>query len=478
MTNNSILENEINFNSLEKEIYAMGCKAARKVMVDFLEELDRQLMEQRDKGFLRHKGYKKGCIKTLMGEVEYTRAIYEVNAENAEKKHIYLLDEYMKFDCIGFISANLAERIADSACESSYAHTAENISRLTGQTISHTTAWNVVQKLGESIERQENECIKLNKENKLCGTRETKVLFEEADGVFVKLQGKHRSKGHKNSEIKLAIFHEGWKQTGTKRYELNEKTVICGIDSSKEFNARKEAQIAKKYNIDEIEQRIFNSDGGQWIKSMYKNDIDICYQLDPFHIRKAIKTSSPGGEYEKNILSFLKQGKTTEMFEYIETVADSLESAKSEEKVRKLYTYLYENRRGLMPYQKQIGKLPELNKGLAYRNMGNCEHNVYLTVAKRMKHRSSTWSQRGSLNLCKILCLRVSCRLANAIKNITATELPEHYTKETAQKIFSAGKTQKTAGKGYETKSCHLPLFDAAVTESIKGFKRMLWRLN
>lgn len=475
MTNNSIIENRINFNSLEEEIYAMGCKAARKVMVDFLEELDRRLMEQRDKSILRHKGYKKGCIKTLMGEVEYTRAVYEVLDEKAEKKHIYLLDEYMKFDCIGFISANLAERIADNVCESSYAHTAENISRLTGQTISHTTAWNVVQKLGQSVEEHENRCIKLNKENKLCGTRETKVLFEEADGVFVKLQGKHRSKGHKNTEIKLAIFHEGWKRTGTKRYELSEKTVVCGMDSSKEFNARKEAQITQKYNVDEIEQRIFNSDGGQWIKSMYKDDIDICYQLDPFHIRKAIKLSSPGGEYEKNILSFLKQGKLDEMFEYIKTVADSLETSEAEEKVRKLYTYLYENKRGLLPYQRKIKHLPGLNEGLEYRNMGNCEHNVYLTVAKRMKHRSSTWSQRGSLNLCKILCLKASHRLADTIKNIATVQLPEHYAEETEQKIFSAGKTQKTVGKGYETKNCHLPLFDAAVTETMKCFKRMLW---
>ena len=475
MINNIVIEDEVNFNSLEEEIYEMGCKVARKAMVEFLETLDKRLMEQRDKRILRHKGYKKGCIKTLMGEVEYTRAVYEVNDEIEEKKHIYLLDEHMKFDCIGFISVNLAERIARSACESSYAHTAENISRLTGQTISHTTAWNVVQKLGQSIEEQENRCTKLNKENKLCGTRETKVLFEEADGVFVKLQGKHRSKGRKNAEIKLAIFHEGWKRTGTKRYELSEKTVVCGMDSGKEFNARKEAQIAKKYNIDEIEQRIFNSDGGQWIKNMYKDDIDICYQLDPFHIRKAIKLSSPGGEYEKNILMFLKQGKLDEMFSYIKTVADSLETSEAEEKVRKLYTYLYENQRGLMPYQQKIEQLPELNEGLEYRNMGNCEHNVYLTVAKRMKHRSSTWSPKGSLNLCKILCLKASHRLTDTIKNITTIQLPEHYAEEITHKIFSAGRAVKTVGKGCETKNCHLPLFDAAVTETTKGFKRMLF---
>ena len=294
MTGNILTENEIDFNSLEENIFAYGCKMAREAMVEFLQSLDKWLMENRDKSIYRHKGYKKGCIKTIMGEVEYSRAVYEVLDETVSKKHIYLLDEYMKFECIGFISANLAERIADSACESSYAHTAQSISKQTGQVISHTTAWNVVQKIGKSLEKEENRCIKLNRENKLQGEKETKVLFEEADEVFVKLQGKYRTKGRKATGIKIAMFHEGIKKTGPNRNELFGKTVVCGTEKGAAFNERKEAQIAKIYNLDEIEQRIFNSDGGSWIRSLYANDADVCFQLDPFHVQKAIKTSSPG----------------------------------------------------------------------------------------------------------------------------------------------------------------------------------------
>ncbi|MEE1013788.1 MAG: hypothetical protein U0L92_05725, partial [Clostridia bacterium] len=44
------------------------------------------------------------------------------------------------------------------------------------------------------------------------------------------------------------------------------------IESSKEFTKRKEAMIAKIYNTDEIEMRIFNSDGGSWIKTLYEKD--------------------------------------------------------------------------------------------------------------------------------------------------------------------------------------------------------------
>lgn len=49
-----------------------------------------------------------------MGEVEYYRAVYAVTDESAERKFVYLIDEYMGFDNIGFVSSNLAEKIADN----------------------------------------------------------------------------------------------------------------------------------------------------------------------------------------------------------------------------------------------------------------------------------------------------------------------------------------------------------------------------
>ena len=162
------------------------------------------------------------------------------------------------------------------------------------------------------------------------------------------------------------------------------------------------------------------------------------------------------------------------MFEYIEAISNSLETTEKAEKVQRLYTYLSENKNGLIPYQKRIERMPELNENLKYGAMGNCEHTVYLTVAKRMKHRSATWSPQGSLYLCKILCLKASHNLTNGIKKLTTIELPEKFREETTANIMSAGRTQKVIGKGYETKNGHLPLFDAAVTEGRKAFKRML----
>ena len=151
---NILHENEINFKSLEKNIFKYWCEVACEELKELLQTIDRWLMKTRDKAIYRHKGYRKTCIKTLMGVVEYSRAVYEVMDGSLERKFVYLLDEYMGFDCVGFVSSNLAEKIADNICECSYSQTAKNISDLTGQSISHQGVWNVVQKLGKKVEEQ------------------------------------------------------------------------------------------------------------------------------------------------------------------------------------------------------------------------------------------------------------------------------------------------------------------------------------
>ena len=465
---NILQESEINFKSLERNIFKYGCEVACEEMKNLLQAIDRWLMQTRDKAIYRHKGHRKTCIKTLMGEVEYSRAVYEVMDGSSERKFVYLLDEYMGFDCVGFVSSNLAEKIADNICECSYAQTAKNISDLTGQSISHQGVWNVVQRLGKKVEEQENRYIELNKDVNFHGERETKVLIEEADGVIVRKQKRCKGKG-KNFEIKLALFHEGWKQTGKNRFELAEKNVVCGIESGKEFTKRKEAMIAKIYNTDEIEMRIFNSDGGSWIKTLYEKDDSVCHQLDPFHVNKAIKGVGLGMEFESNVFNYLKATQIDEMLSYVEAILNSVDEDKEIAKVSELYSYLFNNRDSLVPYQNRGIKLPELNEGLVYKGMGNAEHNVYLTVAKRMKHRSAAWSEEGSLNLCKILCLKVSHKLSETLETLSNFVLQDTF-KERVTDILSASKVSKKIGKGYLGKICPIPYSTAPMTESRKSF--------
>ena len=47
--------------------------------------------------------------------------------------------------------------------------------------------------------------IELNKEHKLQGEKEVAILFEEAEGIFVKKQKRYRHKGSNSFELKIAI---------------------------------------------------------------------------------------------------------------------------------------------------------------------------------------------------------------------------------------------------------------------------------
>ncbi len=461
---NILTENKENIKSLEKKFYDCACKLAAEAFKNWLQELDGELMKSRDKELFRHKGHRKTCIKTLMGEVEYSRAVYQVMDNSSEKKFVYLLDEYVGFENIGFVSANLVERIADNICETSYAETAKNISSLTGQSISRQGVWNVVQKLGSQIERQEDRYIELNEKHQLQGAKEIAVLFEEADGIFVREQGRYRHKGSNSFEIKVAIAHEGWRETAPKRFELANKTVVCDIASGTAFNKRKEAVLASKYNLDEINMRIFNSDGGKWIKKLHDYNDEVYFQLDPFHIQKAIRNSDVGGDYTKQVTGMLRESKIDEMFEYLDAVANSVGSVNSEEKVRSLISYLKANQEGLIPYLKRELELPELPEGLVYKGMGNIEHIVFIAVAKRMKDRSASWSPQGGLKLCKLICCKISNTLLGTIENLTTFEIPEHLKENTLKPLLSAAKAPKKDGKGYEGKRSSMPFADCAVS--------------
>ena len=58
MLGKTLSEKGINFNDLEKEIFGMGCEMARNTLATVLTVMDKGLAESRDKGKLRHKGYK------------------------------------------------------------------------------------------------------------------------------------------------------------------------------------------------------------------------------------------------------------------------------------------------------------------------------------------------------------------------------------------------------------------------------------
>ena len=140
---------------------------------------------------------------------------------------------------------------------------------------------------GKKIEQKEETEVELYDQEKLVkGTKEIVALFEEADGLWVNLQGKDRNeqiekykkqcekKGKEfkkpksvKTELKLHVTYEGWKK-GDERHSLVNKSYIVGMMSSKKLEKIRNARLYQKYNLDKVKLRVMNGDGARWIKNI------------------------------------------------------------------------------------------------------------------------------------------------------------------------------------------------------------------
>lgn len=459
-------ENGLTFKDFEKKTFEMICKLGQEYTRDFLERYDTYLMETRDKDAYRNKGKKKTTVKTVYGEVEYERRIYQVTREDGLTEFVFLLDEQLEISGVGLISMNMAEQMVSNITEMSYRETAEKITDMTGQSISAMGVWNVIQALGEKVCEDEQKLVKAHKSGQLKGDKEAPVLFEETDGVYVRLQREKQNKG----EIKVGIAYDGWKETGKNRYALDSKVVVAGFSNSKEFQEYREAAIAETYNLDETEVRIMNADGGEWVKNIC--DADTVFQLDPFHRNKAIKENIPYPNSITAIHELLDTQELDRLFEYLEIYKNSLDDEEEIEKAERLITYFRNNREGLIPYSEKGLNLPENKDGLIYRNMGTMENHVWSIIAKRMKHNHTSWSIKGGNNLAKILAKKCSGRLNEVASKLKLPVFDGYVVKQIEKEIMSASKIKKKTGKGYEypVKGSLLYLY-----ESVEGKAHQAW---
>ena len=470
-------ENLVSFKTLEKKIFSYVCEIAREITCIILENYDKELADNRDKKSYRDKGKRKTTIKTVYGEVTYNRHVYQKVLEDGRKSCVYLLDEMMQMEKIGLISTNLAEKIAMTVTESPYRVTADIISSTCGQGISASGVWNVMQRLGEKISEEEEYAVKQMNADQTEGKKEVAVLFEEMDGVWLNIQDEHHRK-MKKQEMKVFTMYEGWdaESENHNRSTLLEKTMLAGMENSSEFHEKREACIRKKYDADEIGQRILNGDGGSWIKEPY--DPDVIFQLDRYHICQEILRKIGDKEAQKEIRELFDADKPDEMLEYIKTYAASVESPDEKDnrskKAMELYQYLDHNREGLLPYNKRGIKIAEPPEGVIYKGMGVQESQNCTVVTLRMKHRRMRWSVKGANNLAKALYRKENKELIETIDRYTDGLIFTMQMKEIVESL-SAAKAPKKDGKGnayVEVVSAHMPILEAMQTASRKVFKK------
>ncbi|MGL5330126.1 MAG: ISLre2 family transposase [Peptostreptococcaceae bacterium] len=471
----SLNDNGITFKELEKRIYKNACDEACNFLKEILEELDKKLMNKRDTKVYRNKGLKQTCLRTIMGNVEYSRRIYEFKLDDGKKASKYLLDEYLGMETIGNVSVNLIETILTNITELSFRKTAENIKTMCNQEISHQGVWNVVQTSGGKIKELQDRKIELNDKGALRGEVEVPVLFQEQDGVWLYIQGKDRPSGKcKKKELKLAVSYTGWtlRPGSKKEHIVVDKTVCASFSDAKYFKKLTDATIAEKYNVDEIDTRILNGDGAKWIKSTCEEQ-DIHFQLDPFHVSQAIIRNVSDKKEQVQLQKLFRDGNVEVGLEMLTNMMIATDSESIEfKKICDLYNYLVSNKDGLKPYKMRHDiTLPTPPEGIEYRTLGTMEHNICDVLAQRMKGRKMSWSINGADNLAKILSEKFSNRLFETIdkiyRNIIPSEVIDTIIAKAPLTVFQANLATGNK-KIYKCTSSKLPFSEASVTTGRK----------
>ena len=471
-----VKEKQYTFKELEQIIFRVSCQTGVRVTQELLKKKDQEIFEKVDKTKYKSEGFRSTSIKTQYGVVTYSRRVYSTRTEDGRKAYVHLLDEELSMGKIGLVSENLAEKIADLATEAPYRETAATVSSTTGTSVSAQGAWNIMQRIGERIKGEEEHDVTLMKAGKEKGEKSVPVLFEEMDGVWIRQQGAHHEK-KPMQEVKVATTYDGWDSESEKlkRSTLVGKHVVAGIEDSRTFHVKREADIRKRYAADEIGQRVVNGDGGSWIGE--PNDPDAIVQLDQFHMHQAIRHFVADGKAVRDIEELLGEKDVDGALEYLATYADSVASddaadARSRNAMA-LLKYLSANKDALIPWDERGLPVPEAPEGLVYKHMGVQENQNCTVITLRMKHRRMRWSCSGGNNMAKALARKENRELHETIQRYSeefacGEDIIEAIT------TLSAAKAPKKEGKGSpyaDIWNCHMPLFDAMMTEARKSFR-------
>ncbi len=444
-----------NFEELVSEIFhsmhEIGCELIRET----LEQADEVLMQERDMERYRCKGFQKTCVKTILGVVEYKRRVY-VDKAAVEKQHcVHLLDEALDIKKIGLVSSDICQLAAEAVCETSYRGAAKLISEATGLGISAQGVWDIVQQMGETQEAVVDRHTELAEAHQGVGEIETKILYEENDGIWLKLQGQSRKENGASREMKVGIAYDGaiWKKgkNGQKRRVLDNKVAYASFDPAKEFLRKKEGLLASRFDVDTIDLRVLNGDGANWIqKKKGTNSIGV---LDEFHRNKKLTECVKDKEFAEVLRKLLYNKEINTLLDCIEAQINSTMDKDKIAGLRDLQSYYTENKDALLGYYDRGIAIPETRAPGVVRHarLGSMESNVFTLIGNRMKGGRACWSIRGANHLALLLCLRHTTGFAYLFAKLPEKPIvqQEPEWKDTLP-IFGASKVPEREGHGYE----------------------------
>jgi len=477
----TIADGNPDFKTFEREIFELMCRIACELMKMYLELRDLSIMATRNTREYRLIDSRETTVKTLMGEVRFSRRYYKKTIGG----YVFLLDEAMGIDCgCGLISENLAEQIVVECTDKSFRKAAGNINSFTGQAISAMGVWGAFQKFGAVVDQQTARLMELDGSGSTghLGNIPSQVLFQEFDDVWISRQREKRLKPGGEAQkprkkigkrpMHVGTAYTGWSQARGGRHKTENKIAYASYGEASEFTSAFGALMRNCFDMDGVERVIANGDGAGWIRAEAE-DSDAILQLDPYHRSEAVIKAVSGKGGKKMLFDAIGE---KDVPKALDTICDLLMTAQDEpafKRIAKLYDYFYNNRDILLTWQERGIELPAPPEGVTYRGLGTQESSNCSIITQRMKHRKGSWSTEGGNHMAQILCFRSTIGL-DAILGT----LPEPPPVEAWVEPLSAAKAPLRDGKGYaaEWLYAQMPFEQAFKTkgrEKIRGMLRM-----
>ncbi|AGA57472.1 Uncharacterized protein family (UPF0236) [Thermobacillus composti KWC4] len=386
-----------------------------------LEMLDQIILEQRDRERYRVKAERETSVNTVFGNIRFKRRLY---MDRQTGKHVYLLDQHMRFEGRGKVSPHLLETAIAFAAEGpSYRDSARRLEQLLGYAVlSHEAI------RGKLIEQAE-------KPVKATEKRPAKVLFVEADGLYTKLQRRKR----KGMEHAIAVVHEGWEQVG-KRVRLRNKQHDLHRGEGDFWEAFGDF-LTERYEIDGDTWLVVGGDGAKWIGECESYFHKCIYTLDRFHVARDLKRFVGHlPKVWKEARQALARQNPADLMAAVERVPIEAIAPDKREEWTAYQSFLRRHRKHLEDYRKTLEAHGIDTRGM--RPMGSAEAQMRV-LAKRTKRGGYSWSERG----CRAMLETVMRR-----RQIGRLEEAEEHAVESPQRVVSVRRLLHDAirpAKGY-----------------------------
>lgn len=427
----------------------------RSLVKEILVQTDDALMAERDVARYRCKGFQKTCLKTTLGAVEYKRRVYVDNAAVEGLHCVHLLDDALNINKVGLVTSDVCRIVSTAVCESSYREATRMIQEIADLDLSVQGTWNIAQKVAASQSAVVDRHAELAECGQGAGVIASKILYEENDGIWLNLQGQSRRECGPSKEMKVGIAYDGATWSGGKngklRRKLDNKVAYASFETAKEFRRKKEGILASRFDVDEIELRVLNGDGANWIQQTTgENTIAV---LDKFHRNKKITECVRDPEFAQLLRSHLYAGNIDTLLACIDAQINSLEDAKEIAALKTLQSYYTENKNALLGYYDRGISIPETREpGVVHHaRLGSMESNVFTLIGNRMKGRRACWSIQGANNLALLLCQYHTTGFEYLFAKLPkAPDADEKPVSLEALPVYGAGKIPQREGHGYE----------------------------